>query len=209
MLKKMFVVLTLVAGVSVFAAADFKSVNYTNLTAEQVAQLKTSLNGATGRDAACCAIAVAKFEAKRDLTLDEMMGVAKKYVSATTSQVNAVIAYISKTNVLNKYVGEMVKNDNINKSEYFAYLVVSGRANVDNPSTYCFYIIKNTKLGKDAYRAVNRLVEYCNNISEDKAVVELKKAYQIILPRLADYPDFKTAATKIGLALKSYGVDVK
>ena len=209
MLKKMFVVLTLVAGVSVFADVDLKTLDVKNLTADKVAEIKTQLTKSTGLHAAVASMAVTKFESNKDLTFVEMETIAKKYCNKKGFQVLAVVLYIDKTQSYNKYASDVFGDEKYTNSEYFCKLVVDGKFNYNNVQDCCFVILSKSKRVNYVSLASNKMIESCNQTNEKKAVENLKKAYQILLPRLVDFPEFKTPATKLGLALKAYGVDVK
>ena len=210
MFKKMFMLAAVMAGVSVFAATDFKKVDYSTFTAESVAQIKADLGNVKAGDSAAgaCAIAVYRFEnGNKILSLAEMEGIANKH---TKQVLSSVIYYARKAKMFNYYLPEFLKNEKYSNTIYFCNLVVTGAVKVDNPQDYCFIVLSKSRVNVSlSNRAAVKLIEFSGKMPEAKAVEALKKAYQIVLPRLVEYPELKTAATKLGLALKSYGVDVK
>ena len=94
MFKKMFVTFAFVATLSVFAATEFKTANYSALNANTVAQIKADLVNANGFYAAGWDMAIQSFEGNKDLTIEEMEGVAKKYCSRKSEADRAVLNYL-------------------------------------------------------------------------------------------------------------------
>jgi hypothetical protein len=120
-----------------------------------------------------------------------------------------VLRYIAKTKQHSKFANQLLVNSNYNTQIHFCNMVSYGVIKADNPNDFRLIVITKSKDNKSVARNVNLLINDCQKLKDEDAVAYLKAAYKSILPRLADDTEFKPVATKLGLALRSYGIDVK
>lgn len=121
----------------------------------------------------------------------------------------AVLWYIARTKQHSKFANQLLVNSNYNKQIYFCNMVSYGAIKADNANDFRLVIITKNRNKNSVAKNVNLLIEDCQKLKDEDAIAYLKAAYKSILPRLADDAEFKPVATKLGLALRSYGVDVK
>lgn len=212
MLKKIFALVVAVVSVSVLAndSANYKKINFSNVTSEQVTYMKDYCSKNKNYHAAVYAIAVyAKENPSEALTIEKMENIAKKNVKYSPDIYPSVIAYVQKTNQINKFSLELAKNSNYKKTELFKWLVINGTIKFDNANEWRVNYIKTSKNKTRIIYAINAIIENASSMKDEDAVKYLTDAYRAVLPKLVDMPELKNIATKLGLTLKSYGVDVK
>jgi hypothetical protein len=213
MLKKTLLFAVVGLCVSTFAATiNLNQYDFNNLTAEQVNEMKAYLSSANKKkyESAVCSIALYKYNnPNEDLTLAKMEEIAKSVYGKKDGCYNAVLMYISKTKQHSKFANQLLVNSNYNTLIYFCKMVSYGTIKADNVNDFRLIVITKNKDKKSVARNVSLLINDCQKLKDEDAVAYLKAAYKLILPRLADDAELKPVATKIGLALRSYGVDVK
>lgn len=213
MLKKTILFAMVGLCVSAFAATvDINKYDFKNLTAEQVNEMKAYISSSDKKEyiAAICSIAVYKYDnSKEDLTLAKMEEIAKSVYGEKTGCYSAVLSYIAKTKQHSKYANQLLTNSNYNTHVHFCNMVSYGAIKADNVNDFRLVVITKSKSKTSITKNVNFLINDCQKLKDEDAIAYLKAAYKSILPRLADDAEFKSAATKLGLALRSYGVDVK
>lgn len=215
MLKKMFVVFALVAGVSVFAEVNdhenWRKVNMASITSEQIAYMKDFSSKNKGYHSAIYALTVFYAEnPNAEFTVAKMESIVKGYVNSEKGIYSPVMGYISRSGKINNAIAtELLKSGKYDNEEAFKWLVVKGVINAGNVNQYRVNYIKDATDGNKIATTVNYLINDCSKLKDAEATKYLTAAYRVILPKLVDVPDLKNSATKLGLALKAYGVDVK
>ena len=213
MLKKTLLFAMIGLCVSAFAATiDINKYDFKNLTAEQVNEMKAYLSSSDKKEyiAAVCAIAVYRYNnPNEDLTLAKMEEIAKSVYGEKTDVYGSVLRYIANMQWHSKYANQLLTNSNYNKLIHFCNMVSYGAIKADNVNDFRLVIITESKDKKSVAKNVNLLINDCQKLKDEDAIAYLKAAYRSILPRLADDAEFKPVAAKLGLALRSYGVDVK
>lgn len=212
---KFFVFVATIFCFSSFANFDLNKVNLKNPTQEQVSMMKNYL--ATENKnidvAACCEIAIYKFSNKSEiLTLEKMEQIVKKYFPTESRTAGGVLYYLHKVNEIPQYSSQMEKNENYNTKNLFWYYVSFNRIKVENSLDYkCNYIEERIKKNDivTANKIFNFILNDCKKMEDQEAIKIIKRIYRTVLPIVSEKPDSKQLATKIGLTLRSYGVDVK
>lgn len=213
MLKKTLLFALVGLCVSTFAATiNTKKFDYNNLTAEQVSEMKAYISSSDKKEylAAFYSIAIYKYNnPKEDLTLAKMEEIAKSAYGEKTGGYSSVLIYISKTKQHSKFANQLLVNRNYNTQLRFCNMVSNGSIKTDKVNDFRLIVIEKDKSIKNVSRAVNRMIKDCKTMKDEEAIAYLKQAYKIILPQLVEKAELKPVATKLGLALRSYGVDVK
>lgn len=213
MLKKTLLFAIVGLCVSTFAATiNIKQFDFNNLTAEQVNEMKAYNSSPDKKQhfAAVFSIAIYKYNnPKEDLTLAKMEEIAKSVWGEKTACYLSVLSYIEKTKQHSKFANQLLVNSNYNTQIHFCRKVSDGAIKTDKVNDFRLILIEKSKEINSVSKAVNLMIKDCKTMRDEVAIAYLKQAYKTILPQLIEKAELKPIATKLGLALRSYGVDVK
>lgn len=219
MLKKFFVGLFCAICLGVFADSEISKINFRNPSIEEINVMKDYLKLTeykTETDiiyAIQCEVAVYIYENKSvPLTIEVLENIAKKKSKKDWHVTYALSNYIYKAGLMKQFADQMTKIEKYTKTDAYVYCVST---NVIKPKNHydikIKYVKKLAKLKRNTAlgTVIGVILNDCEQEPDDKAVEILKKVYRGIVPYMVENAEMKPFVIKIGLALRSYGVDVK
>lgn len=216
MLKKFFVGLFCAMCLGVFAEVKLTEFYFRKVDATDIQKMKEVLKQGKTKEVHIIAGAIAIFcleNQGKEITLEQMEQVAKQYAETENKAYGAILRYLQRNNLINKYSNKIIGNNKYVHDLLYKYLVGYNFIKTNNNFELRMeYIATINDVEKKLHlfnSAVNLTLKECENESDENAIKMLKKMYRFFLPKVGENALFKPIATKIGLALRSYGVDVK
>lgn len=218
MLKKLFLFVAIVASVAVFAEIDFKKIDFINVNAEQVKSMKEFIEtGKSPTRKSACEIAIYAFENNIKLSnFEQIVNIAQKKEKKIYKAFSNSVYYVYCSKQLDKFGAQILKDERSDNNYTVNYMIAYGLWKIENPQKYQINFIKSeleSKKSKISVTVFNKIIDnFINSIekdTEENAIKNLKLVYRAIVKKLMDNPELKTAATKVGLVLRSYGVKVE
>lgn len=216
MLKKFFVGLFCAMCLGVFAEVQLTKFYFSKVDATDVQKMKEVLKQGKTKEVHIIAGAVAIFcleNQGKEITLEQMEDVAKQYAKTENDAYYSVLRYLYRNNLLDKYSNKIIDNNKYVDNPMYMHLVGYNFIKTSNNFDVRMKYIKLVKITEQNLYlfndAVNLTLKECENESDENAIKMLKKMYRFFLPKVGENAFLKPIATKIGLTLRSYGVDVK
>lgn len=218
MLKKLFLFAAMVASVAVFAETDFKKIDLVNVNAEQVKSMKEFIATAKSPTRkSACEIAIYAFENNIKLSnFEQIVNIAQKNEKEIYKAFSNSVYYVYYSKQFDKFGAQILKDERSDNNFTVNYMIAYGLWEIENPQKYQINFIKRElelKKSKISVAVFNKVIDnFIKSIekdTEENAIKNLKLVYRAIVKKLMDNPELKTAATKVGLVLRSYGIDIK